>query len=456
MRQLSSFEEYFYQRRNLNLHSCFYLAITLNESPSRELLSHVITKVIPRYPQLYSNVFLQDEKPIIRPIESFIYFNDVVEYMQEEQLTEELINQIFRTVKFKYHDDVPIWKILALNGGRSLVLCLDHVFFDGLSGVKFLENIMEELNTIECFSNYQDIVYKCEGKELVPKHPYSNWPIPWKWKMFRLLAPLFVKLDSYIGPWVANFTHDSSMLNFNRYEFPKGIFRDVVKRNEIRNDNCQLTFSIPAENLEQLLVKCKKHNVSLTSILISVFIASLKEVDPSMIHGSQVTVDVPVNTRNLIKSTMNIDAKELEMGNFIMAGKVTYDITEDTDLLHTSKKIQDQIVKQKDDVDSIHTSKLLDVVNVEDYIASMANKKFPGSTFEMTNLGFQKFSSLESEKYFVVDAKFNEPQLVASIFTCAVISTPLGGLNCSVSYPKDISTELNVCWAKLKKILDSF
>lgn len=86
----------------------------------------------------------------------------------------------------------------------------------------------------------------------------------------------------------------------------------------------------------------------------------------------------------------------------------------------------------------------------------MANKKFPSSTFEMTNLGFQKFSSLESKKYFVVDAKFNEPQLVASIFTCAVISTPLGGLNCSVSYPKDISTELNVCWAKLKKILDSF
>ena len=140
LRELSSLEQYFYYRCKLKLHSCFYLAITLNKLPNRSQLQKAVSKTIKKFPQAHCTVTStsKGQTPCIKDLTgTAIHFDDVVEYSSWKSLYTENINEIFKKYNFQFDNGKPLWKIIVLEETGQLIFVVSHIFFDGMSSTIF-------------------------------------------------------------------------------------------------------------------------------------------------------------------------------------------------------------------------------------------------------------------------------------------------------------------------------
>lgn len=450
-RTLNSLERFYYYRGELNVLSSIFVAVQLNKLPTKEQLFQTLKKLIEEYPQLHCNIFKDETNGelIIKSIEKRpIEFDDVVEYVSSRD-DDEGINDIFKNYQFPYHVEKPLWKILIDRDKRRQTLVVNHVLFDGISCVKFWESFFMTLNDLsaEEGDNNEALFSPQVDVNTVPVvHPYENWPVTWKYVILRpLLATIFKWSPS------ALLRLNPNLFQFKSYIFPSGLLeskKDNMKTGfQIRNDNCQFILKLSSVKLKRVLRECKSNKVSLTSFLASLICLTLKNTSKSDDYkGSILKVDIPMNTRKALGDRFNdLDSKTLQLGNLVASLQIEKDMNDLDDIWAAAKDFQHGLKLQSVDNinETINNTKLLDVVDEADFVIEKLKTNGPPGTFEITNLGFQSFCLKENPdaEFIVEDSIFNEPQSTASIFTCAVVSTQLGGLTCSISYPREIKSQ---------------
>lgn len=456
MRQLSSLESYFYRRSKLNLHRSFICGVKLSEFPSDGELKFALKSTIEKFPHLAKNVFTVNDKLVLKTIET-IDFEDVIEHDSVcKELNTEVFNSIFQRYKFEFENGKPLWKVLILEQCNYMIFIVDHALADGLSTVAFWKSVVAQLNSGEVHGS--SILFECskeEANDEEPLHPYDEWPISWTWSIKRGIVKALCKWkpDSVIKL-------DSALLQFQGYQFPDDLLSDSNPNSyEVKNDNIHWILKVEPDIMGRILRSCKSNKVSLTAYLVASILISL--ADSKLVNtndGKKFNVSIPVNTRPACSKkfpNLNVD-----FGNFI--GTMDYtidresilnrDINDSNGIWSVCSQVQSFIKDQSQNKvdDMIQNAKLLEIMDPEKFIEYKLKNGAPSGTFEVTNLGFQTFNASSSDQYKVVDALFNEPQGISDIFTCAVVSTELGGLTCCISAPKNINTDLQSTWEQLK------
>lgn len=464
-RYLSSLEKFFYDRSCLNLHSCFFVGIQLNELPDKQLLIRTLRKTIDNHPQLHFNVALDNtngDEPYLRNItEEPIVFNDVIEYITWNTDEEANINQIFQTYNFPYYTQKPLWKILVNEKERRLYLLLDHVLFDGMSGVQFWNTFMDSLSNSSSDRGAEDerLYVPSENQDAADEyHPYEIWPTTWKSRLSKLAAGVLFR-------WFPDrvVSLNPQQVQFNDYLFPRGLLVDTKSKDSIcyniRNDNCQRNIRLSPAHLRNVLASCKLHKISLTSFLAAIFaIAIEKGIETEDFSGSFLKIDIPMNTRPACAGILKVKEDKLQMGNLVASAQLTHNLKNSGEIWDVAQAFQGTLEQQTrlKVIDTINAVKILDVVDAKKLIEAKIKAQGPSGTFEITNLGFQSFNSDKSSNasFIVQDAFFNEPQGISDVFTCCIITTSQGGLNCSVSYPKDIKYKIEACLENVTNFLE--
>lgn len=470
LRQLSSLEKYFYQRSNLNLHSCFYVSVILNELPPKQHISHALKKTIAKFPHLRCNIIKDDKEIYFKDIISStnpLYFDDIVEYKEWESLTEENINSIFKTYSFPYFVDKPLWKLIVVPKTDQLLLLLDHLLFDGMSAVNIWQSIMSEIPTTNEHLSNDDVIFSLTDSSsevsLGKQHPYESWPVPLSWKLKRTI----VKVLFYWFPY-SILSPSPRLLHFKDYSFPKNIFTDNSKPNksiyELICDNSQYILHIGPRKISTVLEYCKKNKFSLTAFLSSLFTLSLIESkDKIKNEGSIIKISVPMNTRNICKDKLQLPEKDIQLGNLIAGLDLLYDNDQDhLELKQLATNLQGQLITQSitNFDETMNNMKLLDIADTKKFMECKVTPKpgedriYPASTFEVTNLGNQDFKS--NSKFIVKDVFFNQPQGTGETYSYSIISTKNGGLNCCVSYPKPLADVIESSLRYVNEILAEF
>ena len=419
--------------------------------------------------------------------DSPILFNDIVEYKESwTELGESQTNYIFQTYYFDFTQETkPLWKILVIPQANQLVLLLSHAMYDGMSSVKVWSSFMSclqevaSMGSIATDSKLDPVVfYQAEGEEEGTRtndHPYTRWPIPIRWKVKRQIVSWLFRVSprSILAP-------DPNLLQFEGYRFPEGFLSDEVaprdkcsRRYKVRNDNVQHILQLTPDQLRSVRTQCKAHKVSLTSFIVSLFALSLKTViiNNDNNSGSHIKVDIPMDTRAKCEASLpDVSLEELQLGNFIAGIEYTddiakYSLEDDEVIWQVAQSVQAKIGEARtsklDDI--VNNVKLLEVVNdvtqFVDQKVDVSTGTGPSGTFEVTNLGYVDYgghcseSSSSPSEFYVRDAQWNEPQGFSNIFTCCVLSTPLGGLNCSISVPRGIATEFGSVLENVRKLL---
>ncbi|CAB4256093.1 N-acetyltransferase [Maudiozyma barnettii] len=468
LRELSSLEQYFYYRCKLQLHSCFYLATTLNKIPPRTIFEYALQETIKKYPQAHCTVTLDavNVTPNIKELsDSPIYFDDVVEYCEWDSLDTEKMNTIFKKYNFAFDNGRPLWKIIVLEKSNQLIFALSHIFFDGMSSTIFATTFLENLNRKVDDSKKRDngLLYTSRKDVNIPPHAYDLWPVPLAWKIKRQLVKLLLK----VSPGVVTGT-DKNLLQFENYNFPDDFVKVPADEEDtftVKNDNLQRILRFSPEQLKTILSKCKEEKVSLTSFLGALFSFGLNNVSSDVLrNGKSFSINIPMNTRPICKEYLNVDESSLQLGDFIIGMEYpsTLDTVSNETFWSFATKINEYILdnRQNQISDQINTAKLLDVANVKSYVRQKVENAYgigPGAAFEVTNLGYVTFgsNSIEEDKnYYVTDAFFNQPQGFSNIFTCSIITTAIGGLTCSISYPKSLVVEMEPIWSKVDEIIE--
>ncbi|QLQ81171.1 hypothetical protein HG537_0E05260 [Torulaspora globosa] len=456
-KKLCSLEKFHYDRSRLNLHSCFYLGIQLNELPKKRLLCYALRETIAKHPQLHQTIALnlEDNQPYIKNIDGVIKFDDIAEYVPFDY-AEDNINQIFRDQKFPYCVEKPLWKLLILESDTKCLLLLDHTLFDGMSAVAFWTSFMESLSD-EAGECDDDLWAPSQESPIQDRHVYELWPTTWSSLCKALLVGILFRLCPSVVMAVGK-----DQLRFKKYQFPDGLFTENgsigQSRYHIRNDNCQQSLQVEPSHLRVLLSACKSHSVSLTSFLAALFALSMdKCLEQDSYTGSYLKIDVPMNTRKACAEVLDIPESSLMMGNFVAPTELRYDLGTTDDIWRLAKELNKDLKRQTrtDIVSTINNVRLLDVADTVKFIEEKIKADGPSGTFEITNLGTQDFCKGRSNGRFLVEnAMFNEPQSISDVFTCSVISTPLGGLSCSLSYPRAVKRTIEPCIDDLKEFLD--
>ncbi|SCU86775.1 LAFA_0E02982g1_1 [Lachancea sp. 'fantastica'] len=456
MDSLSGIEEFFYHRSKLAYHSCFYVAVKFNQKPEDSCLKSALEVTISKFPHLYSNAFTNAGNVVLRPLRKSFMLSEVVERVDFEYLDESFNSHVFKTVTFDYGVERPLWKLLVLKDQRTFVLCTDHLIMDGLSTVAFWKSVITGLNNCDTTGAPENgpVFIPSANLSKVQQHPYEKIPYTvlglLLWAFVRLMVLLeFVKLDIIGKVFVPHLS--SKDFKFRNYRFPEGLLNST---GGIRNDNCQLNLHIPSSKMRLLLKNCKSHKVSFTSLLAAVVAHSLQSVSPSQVEGSRIKISVPINAREAVRKVITEAPGSADFGNFIKTGEFTRDLTELVQLWDTAKSLDDEMAYQRKSEVPIQMAKLLNLIDVEKFVQGKVDAPYPGSTFEITNLGYQTFDCGVDDKYVVEDAFFNEPQGISDVFTFSVVSTPANGLNCWISYPRELQTDLQPAIANIQRKLD--
>lgn len=459
VRKLSSLERYFYLRSILQIHSCFYVCVQLNQLPSRAQLQEATKRTIAKFNELHCNVAIdnKDGEPFFQLIERSLQFDDVVEYVSWDEFDPVRINEVFQNYVFSYNTQKPLWKILIIPNERKLVLLMSHVIFDGMSGVIIWKDLLENLN--QCSASIKTdsdkVFVPLEGQHFdSDHHPYGDFPISWKGSITKFLLGQYFKWRP-ISP--NSFGPSPDQFQYANYSFPDGLLRQrkdsIAGLYQIRNDNLQWNLHLDPQAVQKILRLCRKHEVSLTSMLAALVTFSIIECKADQSYtGSNLTIEVPINTRSACNKMLKNKQYADKLGNFVASLTLRHNIDDKISLWQLAKKLHSSLRESQDGVHSgIERCKLLDVVDVQQFLEAKVAASNPGSTFEVSNLGYHAFN--ESQGPFEVEnAYFNQPQGISSIFFCSVISTK-GGLNCNITYPKDLEKELGPCFQYCKNWL---
>ena len=463
----SAIESYFFHRSRLNLHSCFYVGIKLNELPKKSQLIAALKYTVIQHERLTCNVFYDELKKenFLQNILEPLKFCDLIEYHHDwDQLGETEINHIFQRYNFSYNENKSLWKILILPNQNQMLLLTDHVLMDGMSAVHVWETFMEGLQMqqpVEIDETIYSPSLNSSIEKIMSAPLYGDWPIPWNWHIVRQLVS---RLHYWFPQTVVK--NNRNLIQFANYSFPKDLLDDKpsdgTQKYKVKNTNHQWEFQLSPTHLNDILQECKANNTSLTSLLGALVCTSFEKIAAHEYTGSFLKIELPMNIRKPFERVLKLPSDDkLAVGNFIAVIEFNHKLHQNRGIWDIASQIQRAIRSSSEDkiIDKVNEVKLLEVISSQQYIEDKISlNNGPSSTFEVTNLGFQTFKDAcnTSLPFYIVDATFNEPQGISSIFSLSVISTPGNGLHCCISYPNTLTKVLEPHWQYMKDYLNLY
>ncbi|CCE64304.1 hypothetical protein TPHA_0H00960 [Tetrapisispora phaffii CBS 4417] len=456
LRELSGTEKFFFSRSVLNLHTCFYVTVKLNKLPTENELCSSLRKVIAKNRILRCNINKNGDSAYINDIienDNEFTVQDVIEYRDWNKFEEDEQNSVFQEINFKYGELKPLWKLIIASKINTIVLAMDHTFFDGSSATLFWKALLLELSSIDRDQlEDTDVVFSkaniddnyITALDISSNNLLDDCPISFASKIKRFIASKIFQYFPYtiIAP-------NSELLQFDDYSFPSSIFEDGCDKPasyKLKNNSRRAIINIKPAQISNVLKYCRSKNIALTSYLsalISYYVNIYK--DKSVNHGSAIKVEIPINLRGILKEKLEMDIAP-DFGCYISSTDLVIDSqlngsTIDKLASTFQKQISNSVKENVDEtIENIKITEVIDSFKFFEYKVTpkpSEDKIFPGATFEVTNLGRVSFET-KNDNFFVEDALFGGSQSLTTIFTCYVISTDFGGMNLAITYSDSI------------------
>lgn len=460
-RKLGNKENFFRARAQCNFYRNFVVSVQYSRSPIQDklLLFRALRKTLIDYPSLTCNVFeVEDERKLImRPVNN-VYFLDLVEILLETVLIsdEKYIRYMSETHFSHPYEERPLFKLVVPNE-FSLGAAFDHTLADGLVGRYFHEILLD--NIAYCDIKTNDVEYKALYGE-VPINFEENvllFSLEKDSKYFRNSVP--PPMEMYMEGEVTEIT-PSHFSKFIPPDFPHlwpGRFASKLERSIAYKH-----INIPAEDLAEIMVQCRKHKVTLTSYLV---VNSALTLQPIFGRKHHFLIATAITLRRFMnKENLDVPYKQLLEPECKILGLHSHQ-----GLIQTYAPLDefswDLVADSNAKLKETTTSKgelwsLLRKVNAPDWSgdnkslfeASLGKSKL--DSLKLSNLGYVEFPVHPSNlgpDWTVTDAVFGQDIAPTSEFVVNVIATPIGGLNIVLEYLETYEdTELkNLDWLSL-------
>ncbi|ODV97885.1 hypothetical protein PACTADRAFT_47722 [Pachysolen tannophilus NRRL Y-2460] len=458
-RNVSFFEECYYQRNVTDFYSNFFVSATYDNRKGKDfkrILAKSLRNLILKHPILYTNVYKNEKinRLVLRPVES-INFKDLVEFEEHETLFDHpnslnghVMQEIIHS-KFKYGNlDEPLWKLKVINN-ETLIFYCDHILFDGTSGANFHEKLLHEFNDVskaedeteakkvlenndiklfdlEDDAQYvkplQESIYGAMCKtdiKFIAGNLYSQYAPAWLQKIPEKLYEYF--FPSPIEQSKENsLTPTGSLYENTNYLARKGAFTHDFK-----------IVNIPPDRLSKLLKITRSNEVSLTALIMYVSLIALK----NLTKDQDTITKFPISLRG----KEDLGKYDTTFGLFIKSGELVLPPLTNKPSPTTTDKVDWKVVKLINDKlkevlvddDNFKSIAMQRLFNDTKFFVKQLNKPL-SSTLEISNLGFKSFKDIDetAADFMITDMLFSQSiGALGSNFSLDVISTKLGGMN---------------------------
>ncbi|CAH6720790.1 hypothetical protein CLIB1444_04S08020 [[Candida] jaroonii] len=408
-RHLSTYETLFKCRQEFGYYQTFQVAGTYSNSFSKNTLSKVLRKVILENGMLSCNVFPDDQKSLLRPVEK-ITFDDVYVDLEDKYITDNLLNEegmkFLNSFTFQLGVEKALFKVLYNEKSSTLAAVFDHAVFDGINGNYFHEEFIKYLRIMDSEDNeMESVLFDLSTDETLLA---NDLPPP---------IDAYMKYDE-----PHNETFMSKVPPYPRYS---GRF---LNTKDVKDIAFKLLKFNPDE-LKTLLKKCKEKNVTLTSYLDVIFALTFQSVYKDTYSVNKVAI--------ALRKFIPWDKDYKIWGNSPHMGL--------NQNLHIKSFSWDDVIEfNKNLKATANNDKLLYEVrawrdvcgtgNESQFFDKALGKEKPETT-KLSNLGLIRIPKDDGSKFQLLDLVFSQDMSpAASDFMIGVVSTELGGLSIIVSY----------------------
>lgn len=224
-------------------------------APSKETVNQAIRFAVQKYEILHSRI-LEDfygdffYVPMIEPATPHIEFRSDLSSMQE------LIHEQER-IPFRFEDGELQRYIIEDNGEDMILYIVQHLLAgDKTSVMMLLDTIMENIKKIE---NHEEIVIT--KKDIVRIKPFDNDYLSSKASLNSLSSEAIIDLNSKWATDAKLFSSDDFKTLYNNYWS--------------QNQTCIVTSTISGITFKNIEKACNEHNVSLSSLILSLVASAL-------------------------------------------------------------------------------------------------------------------------------------------------------------------------------------
>ncbi|SSD61727.1 uncharacterized protein SCODWIG_03488 [Saccharomycodes ludwigii] len=448
MRDLSYFEKFYYYRHLHSLSSSIFIAAKYDGIQlTPDLIYNCVANIIQKHPHFYLNIFEKESKnPFLDKINR-LNLVQIIQFVDRDIEDVGLIKDLIN-FKFEYNNDqLPLWKVLVLKDNWILFSC-DHLLFDGVSCANFHECLLQEFNR-GC-TQYKQM-------EELAKIPYSVHPedVINIYKPPKLtLSFMFTVVLPFLLDTISNLLLTIPLLSFFFFSKKKDILSNsgflIQKKRFIENYQ---KLNVPSDKLTRLHGLCKKRNVTLTSLLLTLFGLALQR--NSVGKDDSITIGLPINIR--CKANTSID--ESKFGLFLKSSDITItDYLEPCnlgtmDFWKVVSLINAKIRKDVKDDKLFNILSLLNFVDIDKWLQDKIDRP-PTSSFEFSNIGLKFCPSEFTEKCQIVDSLFCQYLGFQNYFNISCISTVKGGTNFSFNYPYELTDEVKAFIKTFQQYID--
>ncbi|XBW38628.1 hypothetical protein QEN19_004216 [Hanseniaspora menglaensis] len=416
------------------------VAEIINKDNNKQLLAQIDSKT--------NNVYLLNFEKL--DFSQFVHIIDDSKFTDigDNKFVEEMVK-----TKFEIGIDLPLWRIVYLPKLNYLIFNYGHVFFDGMTGVNFMKKVLNkfegvtgEVNSADYHSIFDNI---CTDKSLldlniIDAYPrrslnFSNVVI----LLRHVLLPEFVEAAMIkMICWFPALIKLKLFQKFNRFQNSQKTYpgQHFVKHSLI---------NISAEKTKKLIKLSRQNNVTLNSLLVTLFALS----SPKSIESAGFTnkIDIPINLRTRFSAFHN---------HKDVLGLLVAPVTISTPIIQPLKKkkhhfeeLVDYVMKYANKInDSIQSEinssgpvNAMGLINIFTNDKNMKSPKDYGDLdmllpenpslkrdFEVSNLGLFFNSKL------VKDVIFNQSYNMRSAhMTVSALGSVVGGTNLSCMYSDD-------------------
>ena len=483
--KLSPVHKYFnYREQDKKFSSRVYVGCQFIDSykPDITKLQEIVKEIIIKdnNKQLLAQIEPENDNVYLINTESldfskFVYVLDDSDFtgIDDDKFVTKMVEERFKIGL----EDIPLWRLVYLPKLNYLIFNYGHVFFDGMTGVIFMQKMLDKLELVNKEDSTNVIIKDyhkafdniCIDKSLLDLNIIDAYPRATL--NFRIIYSLLVY--SVIPDLIENFVSKiivkySSLLKFQFFQYFNR-FQSSQKAIPGQHFINHKLINLSPEFTSKLIKLGKENNITLNSLIVTLFVLT----SPKSLENDFFTnkVDIPVNLRARLPG---FDKYKDVIGLLVAPSSILTPLITPISKIKKQQeekhgkenefKLLDYVLDYADtinkdiktEVNSPIPLKRMSVINLfapsdnnnnKDY--SEQKKKFdqllPSNPtvkkdFEVSNLG------LFNSKYSLIqDAIFNQSLNVrSSHMTVSVIGSVKGGTNLSLMYGEDDLEEVKI------------
>ncbi|KAA8908438.1 hypothetical protein TRICI_004776 [Trichomonascus ciferrii] len=414
---------------DMGMSSVIFVSATFTQVLDKERLHEALGKLVDEEPILRCNVFgVKDSSPYFGCID--VDLDKVILYRPDITSCQELSDLLIPGEKYEYGDEhMPLWRAYVIGeDGKELAWVYDHCISDGTSGVLFHQKLLRIMNNGKVSNKKPD-----EAK----------------------IGPCLEDAIDIRPSWGFSLQFASSMLKKKLFGGPKTWTGPPPV---IPMQSQSELFEFDSEFSAQLLAYCRRHQITLTSLLYGAFLQSLRHIIPD--EDQQTYDDIsfccPVNARKYNTALSD------ELGNYVFQFSHKAPLKDNKTINEEAKEILPALKAALADPAEIkYVIGLLGYVNIRNYLNDEFKVQNRSGAMEISNLGSFDFSS-NPDQINISKLMFTQGVNSLSCYTTlSLVGVKNGPICGSISVGRDDSnhsickTLLNEVFQRLHNLLQS-